>query len=719
MYTDNEAQLLNDAFITEQKIKKTSNKIPKCNIGLKNIPTPVNIYNKHINKKTLLPSKQSSTWSLKNGISNSKNSSLKKNIPFINDRNVFSSIRNSKYNIPKKQNQKYNLKKRLNSSEKSRSENENSSCSSRKNLNIDHMYNFKIEYYLIKENINKILDKNIEINDINATNKKIKEIIMKLKSFYIKINEQCLKNENKINVKKEIINNKEELNKKLLNLYIEKYNNLNKKLQEIKEKDYIEKISNELNIIQNEINFYEKENIELLLNNYSKNNISNKKMDTFTLPNIKKIRNIKNINLAIKNDQELIMDSQLENKINEYKNQISQEMMISKKIKDNEINLKKNEEKINHFLIKYNTLKNNYEKGIFIEEKIDKNKNDNSNKNFGTINDYNDLPKINTNNNINIDNFPIINKKNKDINLEYEQNLKEKDKNYKKKIKNELIMIEKKRISKINKLNGLDLLLDKNSKDLISLNKEARNRIITTENNSKLEDNINNNNNFLLLPYPSNKKKNLSCANISSNINNESKNKNNIKELILKNLDLKEKEEKTLINLHENDFFSTNKFKHIKLKPNFSFNNDYHLFKEEKIQKIPKLQSSVENKNNIIVNLYNNNKDKEELINESIQIDDSSDKNYEKKSNINKYNTILTNKSSNVNANYNDNENQNQNNIQRLNIKNNIIKYKNNKNIDKDEEKKNDHYSIATEQREKVLNTIMYDDIVDQGNKDI
>ena len=121
MYTDNEVQLLNDILIKDQKIKKQSNKIPKCNLALKNIPTPINIYNKHINKKTLLPSKQSSTWSLKNGNSNSKRNSLKKNIPFINDRNVFSSIRNSKYNIQKAQNQKYNLKKRLNSSEKSRS----------------------------------------------------------------------------------------------------------------------------------------------------------------------------------------------------------------------------------------------------------------------------------------------------------------------------------------------------------------------------------------------------------------------------------------------------------------------------------------------------------------------------------------------------------------------------------------------------------------------
>ena len=56
----------------------------------------------------------------------------------------------------------------------------------------------------------------------------------------------------------------------------------------------------------------------------------------------------------------------------------------------------------------------------------------------------------------------------------------------------------------------------------------------------------------------------------------------------------------------------------------------------------------------------------------------------------------------------------------KINVKNNIIKCRNSKNINaKDEEKKNDQYSIVTEQREKVLNTIMYDDIVDQGNKNI
>ena len=54
------------------------------------------------------------------------------------------------------------------------------------------------------------------------------------------------------------------------------------------------------------------------------------------------------------------------------------------------------------------------------------------------------------------------------------------------------------------------------------------------------------------------------------------------------------------------------------------------------------------------------------------------------------------------------------------NINNMIImpstKNKNNQINKEEEEKKNDHFSTYGEQREKVLNTIMYDDIVEQGS---
>ena len=195
-------------------------------------------------------------------------------------------------------------------------------------------------------------------------------------------------------------------------------------------------------------------------------------------------------------------------------------------------------------------------------------------------------------------------------------------------------------------------------------------------------------------------------------------------------MDQKEKEEKTLINIHENDTFSSNKYKHIKLKPNFSFNNDYHLFKDEKIKKIPKMQSSVENKNNIIVNLYNN-KDKEELINESIYIDESSGKNLD--NNKNNDNIIKDNDDNNINiiTDENDTNNKNSPNDKNRRIfkmrKNPELMAKNNGNNIKfiqpnknnqinNEEKKNDRFSTYGGQREKVLNTIMYDDIVEQGS---
>lgn len=545
------------------------------------------------------------------------------------------------------------------------------------------MYNLKIEYNFLKQNIQKILDKKINPSEIDITNLEMEEKIQKLHKISERIQEEIRKNENKIEEKKVKLNTKEELNKKLLELYIEKYNKTNKKLKEMSDNNYMRKIENEIGQIENEINFYEQENKELLNNNNNQNNATlNKKFNTLTLPNIKTTNNKSRINFVIKND-ELIIDKQLHNKINEYKNQITQQMQISKKIRDNEINLRKNEEIIKNLLTQYNNLQEYYEKGMFTEE-------------YNTNDD-----NINNENNIFKNNFHIMGNI-KDINSIYEENMKEKEKEKnKKKVKNELVLIEKKRISKINKINHLEPFLDKNSKEILSLSKETRNRNITTENNSKNEDN-----HILCLPYPITKKKNLSCTNINSNINNDdmtSKNKNiNIKELILRNLDQKEKEEKTLINIHENDTFSSNKFKHIKLKPNFSFNNDYNLFRDEKIKKVPKLQSSVENKNTIKVCLYND-KDKEELINESIQIDESSTKNDNK--NLGENNEKKMIRLINIPEMSGSGRNSGNNKSKKIKV-----------NKNKKEEKKDGNYSIVTEQREKVLNTIMYDDIVEQGS---
>ena len=160
--------------------------------------------------------------------------------------------------------------------------------------------------------------------------------------------------------------------------------------------------------------------------------------------------------------------------------------------------------------------------------------------------------------------------------------------------------------------------------------------------------------------------------------------------VILKNLDLKEKEEKTLINIHEdnNNNISLKKYKHIKLKPNFSFTNDYHKFKDDNINKYKKLQSSAE-----ITNLKNNenniniNSNKEDLIKESV-VDDS-----ENKADI--QNISSSEKSNKFNRN--------------KRIKD-IYEENNKVNNDLGEIKK-ERFSTTTEQRQKVLNTIMYDDL--------
>ena len=223
-----------------------------------------------------------------------------------------------------------------------------------------------------------------------------------------------------------------------------------------------------------------------------------------------------------------------------------------------------------------------------------------------------------------------------------------------------------------------------NLNNTTTTNKESKNRIITSENQTNLEENIH------MIPFTT-KRKNLSCSNIS--VLNEEKVINNkkIKELILKNLDLKEKEEKTLINIHEdnnNNNISLKKYKHIKLKPNFSFTNDYHKFKDDNINKYKKLQSSAE-----ITNLKNNenniniNSNKEDLIKESV-VDDSENK-------VDIQNIASNEKSNKFNRN--------------KRIKD-IYEENNKVNNDLGEIKK-ERFSTTTEQRQKVLNTIMYDDL--------
>jgi len=591
--------------IFDKKIIK--NKIPKSKKSAKNIPFPNNKYNKNI--KTLLPIRQSSTIILKENPTNlSQKYPSENNFQILDKKSVFSSFQRGKNKIPK-----FNFNKRQNSWEKSKILKNDDSM---KKIKIEQIHNYRIQYLLLKEKIKNF--SNQDNISLDIKNKIIQEISIKLNLILKKSNDYLeeQKHENESVEYIEENNNDIEYNKKLLNIYKEKNEKWNQRLQEIKNNNYISNLNSQINEIDQGINLYEKENEELLLNN------GNNKNDII-LPNIQR-------NNKIENDS--ILDRQLQNKIIEYKDKIGQEIAISKKIKDNEISIKKLDEIINNLNEKSNGFMYNSNNEIFTEE-----------------------------NNFNID-FPNINK--------------------------DIFKFSKKR--KLSKLNELISIKNghqnSNLNNTTSANKDSKNRIITSDNQSNVEENI------YMLPFTT-KRKNLSCSNIPISSNDTMINDNKkIKEMILHNLDLKEKEEKSLINNPVNAEISLKKYKHIKLKPNFSFTNDYHKFKDDNINKYIKLQSSAEitnlknneNNNNINTNINN----KEDLIKESI-VDDSSNKieNIQNIASIEKNNKFNRNKR-----------------IKDFYDENNKV------NNDINEIKK-ERFSTTTEQREKVLNTIMYDDL--------
>ena len=586
--------------IFDKKIIK--NKIPKCKKSAKNIPFPNNKYNKNI--KQLLPIRQSSIITFKENTTNlSHKYPSENNFQILNKKSIFSSFQRSKNKI-----QKFNTNKRQNSWEKSKIIKNNNLI---KKIKIEQIHNYKIQYLLLKEKIKNFSSQ--ENISLDIKNKVIQEISSKLNLILKKSNEylEVQNQENDTVENLENINsNNIERNKKILGLYSERYKKWNNILKEITNNDYILNLTEQINEIDKEINLYEKENEYLLANNENKNDI--------ILPSIQKINKI---------DNDLILNRQLQNKIIEYKDKIAQEIEISKKIKDNEINIKKFDKIINELNEKFNDKETLSHEG----------------------NTFNDKIKY-----LNI---------NKEI-FKFKFN-------------------KKKKLTKINEFLFLKNENKSNLNNTTTTNKESKNRIITSENQTNLEENIH------MIPFTT-KRKNLSCSNIS--VLNEEKVINNkkIKELILKNLDLKEKEEKTLINIHEdnNNNISLKKYKHIKLKPNFSFTNDYHKFKDDNINKYKKLQSSAE-----ITNLKNNenniniNSNKEDLIKESV-VDDSENK-------VDIQNIASNEKSNKFNRN--------------KRIKD-IYEENNKVNNDLGEIKK-ERFSTTTEQRQKVLNTIMYDDL--------
>ena len=618
MYSLNEKKVLDKKPFNDYKLKKLSiNKIPKCNQILKKIPLPGGMH-KNYKFKNIVLSKQPSAISLKSINYKAKKGSSGKNIPIIFTKNFKEKINESKT-------LNHTFKKRLYSSGKSKSEKkEDSTLNNRKDIKIDYLYNTKIEYYLLKEDINNILNKSINSENIDSKNKILKLMILKIK--------KILEKSNKFGNNDKKQETQKERNKKILSLCIEKYNKINKSLEEISNSNYITKLNNQIKEVKSKINIYENENKDLLLNNnknikiHNYNNTNN----AITLPSLP----------IIKNELDLNLDNQLKNRIIEFKNQIAQDILISKKIKNNEINTRNLERAIEKLNSRYKKLSYNYEKGIFTEDTLNEFKN--INNKISIINNNKSFDKIN--------------------------------------MENDPFEVEK------------NIYFEINCIDTIKITKE-RSNVNTIGNYSKFGDNI------LSLPTLPRKKKNLSYTNINSNINN--KNKKEIKELILKNLDQKEKEEKTLINIHEeNNNCSPNKFKFVKLKPNFSFNNDYYLFKDERINKIQKMQSSVENKNNLIENLYNNTNN-EEIINESINIDESSEKYLDEKSDKktidrdkNNIKTELTKKEEEENSSKSINDQTN--------------KF-NNFRVDNGENK--NHFSYTVKQREKALNTVMYDNV--------
>jgi len=572
--------------------KITKNKIPKCKKSAKNIPFPNNKYNKNI--KTLLPIRQSSTIILKENSTNlSQKYPSENNFQMIDKKSIFSSFQRGKNRIPK-----FNFNKRQNSWEKSKIMKNDDSI---KKIKIEQIHNYKIQYLLLKEKIKNFSSQ--ENISLDIKNKIIQEISIKLNLILKKSNEyleeQKPENENIENFEEN--NNELEYNKNLLNIYKEKNEKWNKRLQEIKNNNYISNLISQINEIDKGINLYEKENEELLLNNgINKNDI--------ILPNIQR-------NNKIENDS--ILERQLQNKIIEFKDKIGQELVISKKIKDNEISIKKLDEIINNFNEKSGGFMDNDNNDIFVEE-----------NNF-------DIFKFN----------------------------------------------KKRKLSKLNELISVkNEHQNNNLNNTTSANKDSKNRIITSENQSNVEENI------YMLPFTT-KRKNLSCSNIPISGNETVNNNKKIKEIILQNLDLKEKEEKSLINAPANGEISLKKYKHIKLKPNFSFTNDYHKFKDDNINKFKKLQSSAEI-TNLKNNENNNLNNKEDLIKESI-VDDSSNK----IENIQNIASIEKNSKFNRNKRMKDLYNEN-------NKVNNDIN-----------EIKKERFSTTTEQREKVLNTIMYDDL--------
>ena len=125
------------------------------------------------------------------------------------------------------------------------------------NIKIEQIHNYKIQYLLIKEKIEKIQNqKNI---NLDTKNKLIQEIILKLNKILKKTNDYLEEQNQDNNINDNVIDYNIEENLKKLKIFIDKYKKLNNRLQEINNKSYISSLNNKMNEIDKEINLYEKE----------------------------------------------------------------------------------------------------------------------------------------------------------------------------------------------------------------------------------------------------------------------------------------------------------------------------------------------------------------------------------------------------------------------------------------------------------------------------
>ena len=659
--------LINNKKLSKIPSKKSYlAKIPKCSLSKntpKDIPNNKNFNNK--NNNIILKNKI-----IKNYSSTQATASENEIIPYINPKNDYLLSGKNFFSFTNKNsNKSQKIKRRIYSFEKKSNDSFNN-CSkislhsnNSKNLSIKTSFeNLKAEiYYYLDNDISNHdyynnLDKKIILNHKNTI---LKKKLKKLKDILNETNKYKLKLKNYNNKN---YNNIEKNNSKdFLKIYIEKYNALNNHLQELNKENYVQEIKQKIATIQHKINFYEKGNQTLskinndrcqTSSNSNINNISHNYSNKNYCPKILNINFKKTMNhfTNMYND----LDNQMKNKLLEYNNLLNEEILLSKKINNNDLLLKTINRQLSELKLEFFHLlkisKNIPELSKVIKEKL--NISDNYIENSEMC--------------INM----IFCHQQKIINLLLKNKNEQQDILNSKKA--ELSQFLEK-FEKIQAIENSETCNQTNMNTINSDNNSNNNNINLTTKRDSIKINEDTRKKFLF--NLNNSKNSIPISKINKNISN-----NNLsKEIILQNLSIKEKEEKNLINVHEtSDFSNKNKFKHIKIKPNFSFVNEHQNLLSEKAKS--NLQFS------------GIKKEKDEEINEDIECSHSNNKD------INCIKLLPNNNKKKINYNYRNN----------FDSDNNCSDEDNNS-----QNKNKNNFSTNIEQREKVLNTILYSDIMD------